>query len=60
MPKGTNKDRGVLIVKKLNKCTLSILVSILFLDRRHILFPYTDILVVFVIDIEIYIFKKSD
>ena len=34
MPKGASaaRARGVLIVKKLNKCTLSILVSIFRLD----------------------------
>jgi len=28
------RARGVLMVKKLNKCTLSILVSTLFLDKQ--------------------------
>jgi len=37
IPKGasTTRARGVLIVKKLNKCTLKSLVSNLFVDRQH-------------------------
>jgi len=39
MPKDASAGRahGVLIVKKLNKCTLSILVPNLFLDRQRII-----------------------
>ena len=64
MPKDASAGRahGVLIVKKLNKCTLSILVPNLFLDRQLIISIQRNISIHWYLgclhETEIQIFKK--